>query len=304
MCGSGGGGQRTKPHQTKHAFRTFWNSPYFHQPRCSCCCCANTEHCTATSAVLAERRSRTMIRSRAAASLRRENGAGFWSRTLRLTKDRSYASVTTSTPGAINSTTATQRWSLSGSNGSAAAAASAREMHCHDTHGTSSGYRRSSAQRWRASSSPGIPNSAYICQPLRRWSAFSSSAGSGSSAIGMRASGNVDCGGGRGGIPARVVSHVMHMTTSAVPGKKKRKKSSAESGETANGITFETGKVMSHERYLLCYHVPVCLQRNLPGADPHGHIHMICRPPEAGEASMHLRERGFGCHAIRMLLQL
>lgn len=302
MCGSGGGGQRTKPHQTKHAFRTFWNSPYFHQPRCSCCCCANTEHCTATSAVLAERRSRTMIRSRAAASLRRENGAGFWSRTLRLTKDRSYASVTTSTPGA--STTATQRWSLSGSNGSAAAAASAREMHCHDTHGTSSGYRRSSAQRWRASSSPGIPNSAYICQPLRRCSAFSSSAGSGSSAIGMRASGNVDCGGGRGGIPARVVSHVMHMTTSAVPGKKKRKKSSAESGETANGITFETGKVMSHERYLLCYQVPVCLQRNLPGADPHGHIHMICRPPEAGEASMHLRERGFGCHAIRMLLQL
>lgn len=191
-----------------------------------------------------------MIRSRAAASLRRENGAGLWSRTLRLTKDRSYASVTTSTPAA--STTATQRWSLSRSNGSAAAAAaSAREMHCHDSRGTSSGYRRSSGQRWCASSSPGTPNSAYICLPLRRCFAFSS-AGSGSSALGMIASGNVHCGGGGGGIPARLVGHVMHMTTSAVPGKKKRKKPSAESGETANGITFETGKVMSHERYLLC----------------------------------------------------
>ena len=56
-------------------------------------------------------------------------------------------------------------------------------------------------------------------------------------------------GGGGGGVPGRTVGPVMYMTTSAVPGKKKRKNSSAENGETANGIKFETGKVISHMKY-------------------------------------------------------
>lgn len=59
---------------------------------------------------------------------------------------------------------------------------------------------------------------------------------------------------------------------------------------------------MSHERYLLC-----CVCSTLSALQSTSHDHMMrmkCMPPEAGEASMHLHERGFGCHAIRMLLEL
>lgn len=198
-----------------------------------------------------------MIRSRATASLRRDNGGVLWSRTLRLTMDRSYASVT-----AINmfaaSAEATNRWPLSRSNGGAsprplrringnAAGASALEVHSHRI---SDNHRTSSRRRWCTCSSLPGTFPAYACQPLLRRCA---SAGGGSTALGA-ASSNVFLGCGSDGC-GRVgvgvgngvgAGGVMNMTTAAVPAKKKQSmKSNPESGESANGITFETGKVIS-----------------------------------------------------------
>lgn len=171
--------------------------------------------------------------------------------------DRSYASVT-----AINmfaaSAEATNRWPLSRSNGGAsprplrringnAAGASALEVHSHRI---SDNHRTSSRRRWCTCSSLPGTFPAYACQPLLRRCA---SAGGGSTALGA-ASSNVFLGCGSDGC-GRVgvgvgngvgAGGVMNMTTAAVPAKKKQSmKSNPESGESANGITFETGKVIS-----------------------------------------------------------